>query len=100
MVVQEAHSAGRFMDEELRILSRIDLPAALDALDDRVIRALGVRRREAAAMRRVIAVAAFLSLGGGIVAGGVISRPAVAASPLNPLAPASVLAPSTLLDPR
>ena len=28
------------MDEELRILNRIDLPAALDALDDRIMGAL------------------------------------------------------------
>lgn len=88
------------MDDELRILSRVDLPAALDALDDRVIRALGVRRREAAVLRRAMTLAAFLSLGGGVVAGSMVSRPAVAASALSPLAPASALAPSMLLDAR
>jgi hypothetical protein len=87
-----------FMDDELRILGRVDLPAALDALDDRVIRTLGVRRREAVVMRRVMTLAAVLSLGGGILAGSVVPRPAEAASPLSPLAPASVLAPSSLLD--
>lgn len=86
------------MDEELRILNRIDLPAALDALDDRIIGALAVRRREAAATGRLMALAAFVSLGGGFVAGTAISQPAVAASPLAPFGPPSALAPSTLLD--
>ncbi|GEM_PF-651935 len=87
----------RFMDEELRILKAGDLPAALDALDDRIIGALAVRRQEAAATRRLMAFAAFVSLGGGIVAGSAVSQPAMA-SPLSPLAPASALAPSVLLD--
>ncbi|KTE26974.1 MULTISPECIES: hypothetical protein [unclassified Sphingopyxis] len=86
------------MDKELRILNRIDLPAALDALDDRIIGALSERRRETAATGRLMALAAFVSLGGGVVAGSVISQPAVAASPLTPFGPASALAPSTLLD--
>ncbi|MBB5707794.1 hypothetical protein [Sphingopyxis panaciterrulae] len=86
------------MDDELRILSRVDIPTALSALDDRIIHALGVRRREAAAMRRVMALSAFISLGGGFIAGSAVSQPAVAAGPLSPLGAASVLAPSTLLD--
>jgi len=86
------------MDDELRILSRVDIPTALSALDDRIIHALGVRRHEAAAMRRVMALSAFISLGGGIIAGSAVSQPAVAAGPLSPLGAASVLAPSTLLD--
>lgn len=86
------------MDDELRILSRIDLPAGFDALDDRIMGAVAVRRREAAAMRRLMALAAFVSLGGGMVAGSAISQPAEAASPLTPFGPASALAPSTLLD--
>ena len=86
------------MDEELRILKRVDLPAALDALDDRVMGALRIRRREAVAMRRLMALAAFVSLGGGVFAGSAISQPAVAASPLTPFGPPSALVPSTLLD--
>jgi hypothetical protein len=82
------------MDEELRILDRVDLPAALDALDDRIMGAL------AAAMPRMMALAAFISLAGGVFAGSAISQPAVAASPLAPFGPASALAPSTLLDVR
>ncbi|WP_439569618.1 hypothetical protein [Sphingopyxis sp.] len=85
------------MDEELRILNRIDLPAALDALDDRIIGALAVRRRESAAIGRLMALAAFVSLGGGVVAGSAFPEPAVAASPISPFGPASALAPSTLL---
>lgn len=88
------------MDDELRILNAANLPAALDALDDRVLGALATRRREAAAMRRTMALAAFVSLGGGMVAGSVFVPTAVAASPLTPLVPASPLAPSTLLDSR
>ena len=45
------------MDDELRILDRIDLPAALDALDDRIMGALAIRRREALATRRLMALA-------------------------------------------
>ena len=88
------------MDEELRILDRVDLPAALAALDDRIMGALALRRREAAAMPRMMALAAFISLAGGVFAGSAISQPAVAASPLAPFGPASALAPSTLLDVR
>lgn len=88
------------MDEELRILNRIALPAALDALDDRVLGLLAVRRRESAANGRLMALAAFVSLGGGVVAGSAFPEPAVAASPIGPFGPASALAPSTLLDVR
>jgi hypothetical protein len=86
------------MDEELRILNRIDLPPALDALDDRVLGALAARRRESAAIGRLMALAAVVSLGGGVIAGSAFPEPAVAASPLSPFGPASALAPSTLLD--
>jgi hypothetical protein len=86
------------MDEELRILNRIDLPLALDALDDRVLGALAARRRESAAVGRLMALAAVVSLGGGVIAGSAFPEPAVAASPLSPFGPASALAPSTLLD--
>jgi hypothetical protein len=87
------------MDDELRILNGIALPVALDTLDDRVFGALAIRRREGAATRRLMALAAFVSLGGGVVAGGAISEPASAANPLSPFGPVSALAPSTLLDP-
>ncbi len=54
------------MDDELRILNAAEMPAALDVLDDRVLHLLGARQREAAAMRRTIALAAFISLGGAL----------------------------------
>ncbi|WP_332820198.1 hypothetical protein [Sphingopyxis sp.] len=88
------------MDDELRILNAAEMPAALDALDGRVLHALAARRRESAAMRRTMAVAALVSLGGGVVAGSAFVPAAVAASPLTPLVPVSPLAPSTLLDSR
>ena len=86
------------MDEELRILNRIALPPALDSLDDRVLGALPARRRETAALGRLMALAAVASLGGGVIAGSAFPDPAVAASPISPFGPASALAPSTLLD--
>ncbi len=86
------------MDEELRILNRVDLPPALDALDDRILGALAARRRESAAIGRLMALAAVVSLGGGVIAGSAFPEPAVAASPISPFGPASALAPSTLLD--
>lgn len=79
------------MDDELRILNVAELPAALDVLDDRVLQMLAARRREAVAMRRTIALAAFISLGGGVIAGSAFAPSAVAASPLTPLVPASPL---------
>ncbi len=86
------------MIDELRILKSIELPAGFDALDDRVLRGLALRRREAVATRRLMALAAIVSLGTGVVAGSAIPQTAVAASPLSPFGPASALAPSTLLD--
>ena len=86
------------MDEQLHILKAVDLPEGLDALDDRILHALTGRQREAFATRRLMAIAAFISLGGGIVAGSAVSAPAVAASPISPLGPVNALAPSTLLD--
>ena len=86
------------MDEELRILNRVDLPPALDALDDRILGTLAARRRESAVIGRLMALAAVVSLGGGVIAGSAFPEPAVAASPISPFGPASALAPSTLLD--
>lgn len=86
------------MDDEFRKLNATALPSTLDALDDRVFAALAVRKAETAATRRLMAVAALFSLGGGMVAGSVFVPDAIAASPLTPLIPASPLAPSTLLD--
>lgn len=88
------------MDDELQILTRVALPAGLDALDDRILLALAGRQREASLTRRMMALAAFVSLGGGVVVGSAVAPPAVAASPLTPLIPASPLAPSALLDSR
>lgn len=79
------------MDDELRILNAGAMPAALDALDDRVLHALAVRQGEMAGLKRTIAIAAFISLGGGIIAGSAFAPAAVAASPLTPFVPASPL---------
>ncbi len=86
------------MDDELRILNAAEMPAALDDLDARILDALAARKREAATMRRTIAIAALVSLGGGVVAGSAYVPAAVAASPLTPLVPASPLASSIFVD--
>ena len=86
--------------DELRILNEAKMPVALDTLDERILAALPGRLREASAMRRIMALAAFVSLGGGFFVGSAAIHPAVAASPISPLIPASPLAPSTLLDAR
>jgi hypothetical protein len=91
---------GEVMDEEFRKLNTAALPSALETLDDRVLAALVIRKAEAAATRRLMAVAALFSLGGGMVAGSLFVPSAVAASPLTPLIPASPLTPATLLDAR
>jgi len=88
------------MEAEVRKLNMAVLPPALETLDDHVLAALAVRKAEAAATRRLMAVAALFSLGGGVVAGSAFVPSAVAASPLTPLIPASPLAPSTILDAR
>ena len=82
--------------DELRILNDAKLPAALDTRP----RVEYVQTTLAASMRRMMAFAAFVSLGGGFVVGTAVVPPAVAASPITPLIPASPLAPSTLLDSR
>ncbi|SEH18236.1 hypothetical protein SAMN05428974_2461 [Sphingopyxis sp. YR583] len=86
--------------DELRILNTTVMPQALDALDSRVLDALATRRRETISLRRAMAVAALVSLGGGVVAGSAFVPDAVAASPLTPFAPDSPLASSTLLNGR
>jgi len=88
------------MDDELRILNAAAMPAALDALDARVLDALAVRRREAVSLRRTMVIAALVSLGGGVIAGSALVPDAVAANPLMPLVPDSPLAASTRLDAR
>ncbi len=88
------------MDDELQILNMAEMPALLDGLDDRVLHALAGRQRESSATRRIMALAAFVSLGGGFLAGSAFIPPAVAASPLSPFIPATPLAPSSLLDSR
>jgi len=86
------------MDEHFRILNAVGLPAQLDAIDQPVLDRLAARRHEAAFTRRLVLLAAFVSLGGGIVASTAMPEPAVAASPLNPLVPSSPLACCAMVD--
>lgn len=88
------------MDDILQQLRMGSLPPELEALDDRVLDGLATRRREANLSRRIMALAAVISLGGGMLAGSMIVRPASAAAPLTPLIPATPFAPSTILDAR
>ncbi len=80
------------MDEQLRNLRTVEWFPALDALDDRIMLALASRQREAFAMRRLMLLAAFVSLGGGIAASSLLSSPPAAAARLTPFGPVSPLA--------
>lgn len=91
--------AEDMMDGILRQLRSVPLDGSLDGLDDRVMAALAVQRREARATQRATALAAVISLMVGGVAGISMTEPA-AARPLSPLAPVTALAPSSLLDMR
>lgn len=86
------------MDNELKMLRLSDLPPELAALDDHILADLAVRRGETKAMRRMMVFAAFISLGGGVVAGAALPGPAEAASPLTPLLPYSPLTQVGMMD--
>jgi hypothetical protein len=86
------------MDEQLRNLRTVEWFPALDALDDRIMLAFASRQREAFATRRLMLLAAFVSLGGGIAAGSLLSPPAVAAGRLTPFVPVNPLASATMPD--
>mgnify|MGYP003577774512 CR=1 FL=1 len=88
----DERTGATVMDDEFRKLHAAAMPSALVALDDRVLAALAVRKREAAATRRLMAVAALVSLGGGMIGGSIFVPTAVEANPLTPLIPASPLA--------
>ena len=88
------------MIDELKILQGAEQPAALEALDDRILDAVAERRRESAATRKMMIFAAFISLGCGVVAGGAMPAPAVAAAPLSPLVPNSPLTQVGLAEAR
>lgn len=81
----------KFMDHDLKILRVTDLPKALADLDDHILADAVIRRNEAKAMRRMMVLAAFISMGGGVVAGAALPAPAEAASPLTLLVPHSPL---------
>ena len=96
---------GRHLDEDamdnyLRQLRQTPPDRLLAGLDERVMGALVVRRKEAGMAQRFMVLAALISLGGGALAGVSTGEHASAARPLSPFAPATALAPSTLLDPR
>ncbi|WP_338426923.1 hypothetical protein [Sphingopyxis kveilinensis] len=86
--------------DELRILNEAKQPTALDTLDDCILAALSSQQREASAMQRMLALAAFVSLGGGFVAGIAAVPPALAASPITPLIAPSPLAAAAMLGTR
>jgi hypothetical protein len=75
------------MDHDLKILRVTDLPTELAGLDDVIVADALMRRKEAKAMRRMMVFAAFISMGGGVVAGAALPAPAEAASPLTLLVP-------------
>lgn len=80
------------MEEHFRILNTAELPPQLDSIDQPILDRLAASRQEAAVTRRLVLLAAFVSLGGGIVASTAMPEPAVAASSFSPLVPDSPLA--------
>ncbi len=88
------------MEERVRILSTAELPAQLDMIDQPILDRLLTRRQEAALTRRLVLLAAFASLGGGIFASAAMPEPAIAASSLSPLVPDSPLACCAPMGPR
>jgi hypothetical protein len=86
------------MDGYLRQLRGAPPSGLLDGLDDRVMNALALRRRETGIAKRFVVLSAIVSLGGGALAGGSMNEQAASARPLSPFAPAMALAPSALLD--
>ncbi len=85
------------MDDLLKKLGDLPLPAGLAQIDDRVLSALEDYRSDARATSPLLSMAALFALGVGYVSGNLLPAPATAAD--NPLALAeNALAPSTLLD--
>lgn len=97
-ITGRTHLDEDIMDNYLRRLKGAPPAGLLDGLDDRVMNALALRRREAGLAQRFMVLSAVISLGGGALAGITTSEPAVAARPLSPFTPAMALAPSALLD--
>lgn len=92
------YADGDMVDNLLRQLRQAPPAGLLDGMDDMVIAMLAERRGETTRLQRMTAVAAVMSLGGGVFAGAAIGEPVAAAQPLSPLAPMSAIAPSALLD--
>lgn len=88
------------MDDYLRQLRRVPSAGLLEGLDDRVMNALAVRRRETSMAKHFMVLSAFISLVGGALAGVSLSETKIAERSLSPFAPAMALAPSALLDSR
>ncbi len=88
------------MEERVRILNTAELPAQLDTIDQPILDRLAARRQEAALTRRLVLVAAFASLGGGILVSTAMPEPAIAASSFSPLVPDGPLACCASADSR
>lgn len=87
-------------DNYLNRLRRAPPLGLLDDLDDRVMAALVLRKREANGAQWMMALAAFISLGSGAYAGISMTQNAGVERALSPFAPVNALAPSTLLETR
>lgn len=88
------------MEERVRILNTVGLPPQLDTIDQPILDRLAASRQEATLTRRLVLLAAFASLGGGILASTAMPEPAIAASSLSPLVPDSPLACCALVGAR
>lgn len=86
------------MDDALRRLADIPIPAALAQIDAGVLSALHRRQGEAQLTRRMVSLAALFAVAIGFAGNSVLPTPGGAGQD-NPVLVSSSLAPSTLLDP-
>ena len=85
------------MDEVLKRLGRVPVPAGLAQLDDSILSRLTERQSEARAMSRLLSAAAVFALGIGYAGGSILPTP-VRAADQDLVFAETALAPSTLLD--
>jgi hypothetical protein len=85
------------LDQTLRRLGEMPVPAGLAGIDDAVFAGLALKRQEAAGVSRMMSVAAAFALVLGIAGGGMLGGDPAVAEPLSPFSPDTPLAPSTLL---
>lgn len=86
------------LDQTLRRIGDLPVPAGLAGIDDAVLAGFAARRLEVAGASRMMSLAAAFALLLGVAGGGLFGGSPVAAQPMSAFSPDNALAPSTLLD--